>query len=549
MDLDLDLVLVLSPEKLNDPEKMQNDLIEQARKKFALNEEAAKQLFEFNRNKYDEEIKIWEGKRKDFEQKPREDKVNLIADTIFALNNLKKAMSSSKTTLKDFALETKRVFEDVSKMSDEELMVAWEAINSKPNAPELVNFETGSLHILIVGELNKECSENIQAIIDRLKENGYPVKGLVLHKQDKRQSVGEMKNVGYIYSPEEIAQLEELNKDLEGQNISLKFCEDEINEENMDVNQHSFWTLKDVLAANNNLEHVVEVIRSMNLSPFEAALIIHNYCAHFKYNESEGFLNSRTSREVVDIFKGGKIVCVGYSQLYKAIADKLNMPGLRVELNACRVVRNGKNNFGGHANNIVYIDDKKYNIRGEYAEDSCWDSIRENKEKKRTLAFCLYPQSDKAHFSGFTYYPTNDLSMEEYTSFVRPKVDAEENKSAETKRAKRRSAKRRSAQRHGITPELEEERAKFFEHARNAGEAIPLSKFAQALYEIQLKSGKTEEESVAFINDICNRTRKRANKVFSPKAENCFVGRGKINYKPEDFSSRNKPEDSSSRTL
>lgn len=542
--MELDLVLVISPEKLNDPEKMQNDLIEQARKKFALNEEAAKQLFEIQEKEYNDKVKIWEGKRKEFEQKPREDKVKLIAGRFLTLADAYSTYIKSK----DIFETIKKNFEDVSKMSDEELMKEWEAINSKPNKPEISNFETGSLHILVDGELNKECNANIQAVVNKLNENGYPVKGLVLHKQDKRQSVGEMKNVGYIYSPEEIVQLEELNKVLEGQNISLKFCEDEIDEENMDVNQHSFWTLKDVLVANNNLEHVVEVIRSMNLSPFEAALVIHNYCASFKYNESEGILNSRSSREVVDIFRGGKIVCVGYSQLYKAIADKLNMPGLRVELNACRVVDKGKNNYGGHANNIVYIEDDKYNIRGEYAEDSCWDSIRETNDKKRTLAFCLYPQSDKAHFSGFTYYPTNDLSMEEYTSFVRPKKSVFENfKNAKTKREKRRLIAQ--AKKNEISTEFEEERVKFFEHARNAGEAIPLSKFAKALYEIQIKSGKSEEESVKFINEIFARSRKRANKIFSSKAENCFVGRSKINYTPEDFSSRNKPEDSSSRTL
>ncbi len=101
------------------------------------------------------------------------------------------------------------------------------------------------------------------------------------------------------------------------------------------------------------------------LSPFEKFLYAYSICTQFKYNPSE---NGLQSRSLIGVINSNYIVCVGYANLLKELCERIRIKCLNQ-----RIKINGENEVS-HLNCCVLLEDEKYNIKGVYYSDPCWDN-------------------------------------------------------------------------------------------------------------------------------------------------------------------------------
>lgn len=150
------------------------------------------------------------------------------------------------------------------------------------------------------------------------------------------------------------------------------------------------YTIKEVLIAQQKLNEFIASLKSQDLSPFEKYLVIYDFLTRKIYRENE--TNGANSRDIIALMNGDDIVCVGYAQLMEFIC---NAVGIKCMTQDCKIYDKNGNLTTKHQNNIVYIDDPKYKIKGFFYSDACWDHVEKGYEDKRTYSFCLIPLSDK----------------------------------------------------------------------------------------------------------------------------------------------------------
>lgn len=253
-------------------------------------------------------------------------------------------------------------------------------------------------------------------------------------------------------------------------------------------------TIQQVEKSNIFVEKISQKIKSMNLSPFEAAVYIHDFCSSFYYNET----NYDSTRVLADVVNSGSIVCVGYASMYKAIVDKISMPGLNAKLN----VATTNESAGGHANNLVEIKDDKYGINGTYMEDACWSAPGEFRSQN-ALTYCLYPIDDINNLE-ITYSYHNTKKMQEYYS-----LDTEFEK-FDNMPNDERAAKNKI------------EHSEFLNSINKKGEPIDLNKYAEAYFKILIKRGHLKEEAKELVEEKINFSIALANIKFKKGCKNSF---------------------------
>ena len=265
--------------------------------------------------------------------------------------------------------------------------------------------------------INKENIDEIIEYVRKSKKAGLKVlmgidSSMFTEKKDEK--------VNYVYSKEEIELLLKLDEELKANDYpGLRITEITriYNKESLE----NAWSLDKVLSANEKIDIPVQHIIKNNLSPFEAMLYIHSWASGFEYNR-DILSSGERSRVLPHILNDKYIVCSGYATLIKAIIEKVNMPGLKCEFQGCSIIRDKKST--GHCHNLVHIEDPKYDIKGTYVEDACWDSKR--KGEPQGFAHCLYPVEDVMHYNNMKYreveseYRYSNV-IGNYENFVREK--------------------------------------------------------------------------------------------------------------------------------
>lgn len=116
---------------------------------------------------------------------------------------------------------------------------------------------------------------------------------------------------------------------------------------------------------------IVQKIKKYELSPIEQVMYAFDivrdkvYC---KESENDPYYESR---DLTRALLGNKIVCAGYATIFEIILNKLNISNKKY------CVKSISNKNSGHAYNMVYIKDKKYDINGVYYFDATWDRKRD----------------------------------------------------------------------------------------------------------------------------------------------------------------------------
>lgn len=248
------------------------------------------------------------------------------------------------------------------------------------------------------------------SIIDKLLEDSKKL-NLPLNFYVVGSSISDDKtSVPMSFSQQVIDNLVELNNYLVDNNqYGLLFMEDSSSPE-------LAWDFDDVIRANSEIDSIVDYIREMKLSPFEAATFIHQYItSQFQYKDNP--IDIVSPRSIVGVLNSDDIVCVGYAYLTKAIIDKLNMKGLECStftskltpkpnitdnkkfveiLNELNLSTEGT----GHIQNLIKIDDPKYKVSGNYVTDACWDSKNESFPSGKGIGNFMFPVEDLLHLSG-----------------------------------------------------------------------------------------------------------------------------------------------------
>lgn len=115
---------------------------------------------------------------------------------------------------------------------------------------------------------------------------------------------------------------------------------------------------------------IYEVYRD-KLSPFEQVIFLHHLVSSFrKYKEESNDEDWRNSRLLHKLLFSDQIVCAGFSFLLSDLGNRFDLPISEVFTNANHYT-NGNYN---HMNNIVFLDDDKYDIHGVYLLDATGDN-------------------------------------------------------------------------------------------------------------------------------------------------------------------------------
>ena len=152
------------------------------------------------------------------------------------------------------------------------------------------------------------------------------------------------------------------------------------------------------IEAYKKMEEAIKKIESLNLSPFEKFLYVHDFAAKKIYNMEEKGMDLNESRTFVNAMTGDYIVCAGYAAIVEKFCERLGID--------CRII-SGYSPFEegpGHAANVVKIVDEKYGINGEYFCDACFDS-----DYKRYF-YAALPLQDIQHVAQSRFF--NDVLAE-----------------------------------------------------------------------------------------------------------------------------------------
>ena len=135
------------------------------------------------------------------------------------------------------------------------------------------------------------------------------------------------------------------------------------------VGDFTISSLEDYKSAYKIIENIVELIKSLNLSPLEQIMFAYDIVKGRKYAIEETEEDAYKSRDLISSVLGDKIVCVVFSTIFEAILSCLGIKNKSIALEAVDDKRKP-----GHERTTVYVDDDKYGVHGHFLFDVTFDS-------------------------------------------------------------------------------------------------------------------------------------------------------------------------------
>ena len=170
-----------------------------------------------------------------------------------------------------------------------------------------------------------------------------------------------------------------------------------------------YISLIDCYKTISTIKKQADDIKKLNLSPMETIMYVYDQVRNKVYKregENEAYTKSRDLSEVLF---GDKIVCAGYANMFYTYLDYLGIKSQIVYLDP-----KDKDSKIGHVRNIIYINDKKYNIDGVYYFDLTEDRKRNENENLYLYSYNYFAKT-RGYMDQFTAFKFNDRNCPNYS--------------------------------------------------------------------------------------------------------------------------------------
>jgi hypothetical protein len=199
----------------------------------------------------------------------------------------------------------------------------------------------------------------------------------------------------------------------------------------------------------------------------------------------------------------------------KAVVDQLDMPGLKCDLVGSKIIETPFSHQG-HCHNLIHIDDPKFQIKGTYVEDACWDSAdNEEQEYARGKGYscCLYPVEDVMHFENKTRY-YNEAIDSRYDSVI------SDSKSEKIKKSIKGPFKEIV---YRMVEEFRTQKTPYIvKRYGGKSEPIPITKYISGLKAVYASKYNDPQDLEKFVKRDIALSCKASPDIFSDKANNVF---------------------------
>lgn len=145
--------------------------------------------------------------------------------------------------------------------------------------------------------------------------------------------------------------------------------------------------VENLVIARNKIEEFTDKLKSFtyekdgkkcSLTTLQKYFICYNFVANRVYNMSENYGDDRM-RNWIGVLSSDVVICSGFASLLKCVCDRV------FEKDELVCYRQGLDVYfketgelaGGHANNLIIINDKQLGVSGLFTSDSCWGSKKE----------------------------------------------------------------------------------------------------------------------------------------------------------------------------
>ncbi len=155
------------------------------------------------------------------------------------------------------------------------------------------------------------------------------------------------------------------------------------------IGNTNYVSLSDCYKTMSAIKRQADEIKKLGLSPMETIMYVYDQVRNRVYtfeNEDESYFKSR---DLTEVMFGDKIVCAGYANIFHVLLHYIGIENRIVYL------IEKDNPQSGHARNIIYVQDDKYDIDGVYYFDPTWNSKRINETNEYLYRYTYFAKTRK----------------------------------------------------------------------------------------------------------------------------------------------------------
>ncbi len=258
--------------------------------------------------------------------------------------------------------------------------------DAKPYLPKVI----GVSEISIFGDEQKETKENYETIRSFiLKNKELKNKKVIVERQLLLTDVQKIEDLFNYFS-----NFDNVHVTLKGESTPV------------DLNK-----LRKII---EKIDEIVIKVNKTMFSPFEKAMYAYDLVRDRVYKKSSNENNPATSRELSYVLFGEEIVCLGFANIYNCVLQKLG-----IKSNVCYLMPSAGAKEG-HARNIMYVNDDKYDIKGIYFSDTTFDAKRKDNNFLHSYRYFCKPYS---FFKNEKYDEDYGLLLDDFEDLINEYIE------------------------------------------------------------------------------------------------------------------------------
>lgn len=152
---------------------------------------------------------------------------------------------------------------------------------------------------------------------------------------------------------------------------------------------NNYVSLLDCYKTMNTIKEQTNEIKKLGLSPMETIMYVYDQVRNRVYTSETEDETSFKSRDLTEVMFGDKIVCAGYANIFNTLLHYIGIKNSVVHL------KDINESNCGHARNVIYVQDEKYDIDGVYYFDPTWNSRRKNETNEYLYRYTYFAKTRK----------------------------------------------------------------------------------------------------------------------------------------------------------